>query len=131
MPLVWAHAEYVKLRRSLREGQVFDMPLQPQERYIHRNTISPHTIWRFNQKCRTMRSGKILRVEALVPALVHWSADGWHAVHDSNTVDSGLGVHFADLPTDELPPGTKVAFTFYWPQVDRWENVDFLVSVQD
>jgi glucoamylase len=26
MPLVWAHAEYVKLRRSLREQRVFDMP---------------------------------------------------------------------------------------------------------
>ena len=26
MPLVWAHAEYVKLRRSLRDGRVFDMP---------------------------------------------------------------------------------------------------------
>ena len=28
MPLVWAHAEYVKLRRSLEDGQVFDMPPQ-------------------------------------------------------------------------------------------------------
>ena len=26
MPLVWAHAEYVKLRRSLREGRAFDTP---------------------------------------------------------------------------------------------------------
>ena len=26
MPLVWAHAEYLKLRRSLRDGRVFDMP---------------------------------------------------------------------------------------------------------
>lgn len=26
MPLVWAHAEYLKLKRSLLEGRVFDMP---------------------------------------------------------------------------------------------------------
>jgi hypothetical protein len=26
MPLVWAHAEYLKLRRSLRDGRVFDLP---------------------------------------------------------------------------------------------------------
>jgi glucoamylase len=26
MPLVWAHAEYVKLARSLRDGRVFDTP---------------------------------------------------------------------------------------------------------
>lgn len=34
MPLVWAHAEYVKLLRSLRDGRVFDMPPQTQERYL-------------------------------------------------------------------------------------------------
>ncbi|HYQ91513.1 MAG TPA: glycoside hydrolase family 15 protein, partial [Candidatus Competibacteraceae bacterium] len=26
MPLLWAHAEYIKLRRSLREGRLFDLP---------------------------------------------------------------------------------------------------------
>jgi glucoamylase len=26
MPLVWAHAEYIKLHRSLQDGRVFDMP---------------------------------------------------------------------------------------------------------
>ena len=72
-----------------------------------------------------------LRVEALAPAIVHWSADGWRTAHDSKTVYSGLGMHFADLPTDELPPETKIAFTFYWPEADRWENVDFVVSVED
>ena len=29
MPLVWAHAEHIKLLRSLREERVFDMPPQP------------------------------------------------------------------------------------------------------
>jgi glucoamylase len=32
-PLVWAHAEYVKLRRSLRDGAVFDLPRQTVRRY--------------------------------------------------------------------------------------------------
>ena len=29
MPLVWAHAEYLKLRRSIQDGRVFDMPERP------------------------------------------------------------------------------------------------------
>jgi len=77
-----------------------------------------------------MRPRKILRVEALAPAMVHWSADGWQSAHDSNTADSGFGVHFAELPTAELRPGTNIVFTFYWPQAQRWENVDFVVSVE-
>ena len=34
MPLMWAHAEYIKLRRSLRDGRVFDMPPQTVQRSI-------------------------------------------------------------------------------------------------
>lgn len=33
MPLVWAHSEYVKLLRSLKEKRVFDCPLQTMARY--------------------------------------------------------------------------------------------------
>jgi glucoamylase len=33
MPLVWAHAEHLKLLRSLHEGQVFDLPPQAVQRY--------------------------------------------------------------------------------------------------
>lgn len=28
-PLVWAHSEYIKLRRSLRDGRIFDQPPNP------------------------------------------------------------------------------------------------------
>jgi glucoamylase len=34
MPLVWAHSEYIKLRRSLADGAVFDMPPQTVARYL-------------------------------------------------------------------------------------------------
>ncbi len=33
MPLVWAHAEFLKLGRSLRDERVFDLPLETVERY--------------------------------------------------------------------------------------------------
>ena len=40
MPLVWAHAEYVKLLRSLSDGRIFDMPPQTAQRYIKNKTES-------------------------------------------------------------------------------------------
>ena len=33
-PLLWAHGEYVKLRRSIRDGRVFDAPRQTFSRYL-------------------------------------------------------------------------------------------------
>ena len=129
MPLVWAHAEYIKLRRSLHEGRVFDMPPQPVQRYQVERIVSPHSLWRFNQKLVAMPTGRILRLDVLAPAVVHWSAEGWHTVHDTATRDSGLGTHLADLPTASLPAGTDITFTFYWPGDDRWEGTDFAVTV--
>ncbi len=131
MPLVWAHAEHLKLVRSLAEGAVFDTPPQPVARYQARRTASRHVPWRFNHKVRDLEPGRTLRVETLAPAVVHWSADGWATVHDAATRDTGLGVHLADLPTEGLGPGAEVRFTFYWPAAARWEGEDFSVAVPE
>ncbi len=129
MPLVWAHAEYVKLLRSLRDGRVFDTPPQPVARYLQARTGTSLHAWRFNQKCRTMRTARTLRVEVLAPAVVRWTTDGWRTAQETPTHDTGLGVHLADLPTHELPAGSTVVFTFRWPEADRWEGTNFAVEV--
>jgi glucoamylase len=131
MPLVWTHAEYVKLCRSLQDGKIFDRPLQPIQRYLVNKVASPHISWRFNNKIRSMPPGRILRIETLAPAIVHWSVDDWRTVHDTATGDTTLGVHVADLNTMNVCTGSRVSLTFYWPEVDRWEGCDFSVFVDD
>ena len=130
MPLVWAHAEYLKLQRSLRDGRVYDLPRHSWQRYVVDRTTSRHAFWRFNHKCRKIQPGQILRLETTAPSLVHWSADGWKTVQDSESRDTGLGKFFVDLPTDRLPAGARIDFTFFWPDVGRWEHIDFCVEVQ-
>jgi len=130
MPLVWAHAEYVKLRRSLEVGEIFDRPAQTVQRYLVEKTTSPHITWRFNNKVRAMPPGRILRIETLAAAIVHWSVDDWVTVHDATTIDTTIGVHVADLDTMKMRTGDRVHLTFYWPAVERWEGADFLVFVE-
>jgi len=130
MPLVWAHAEYVKLCRSLRDGEIFDRPPQSVQRYLVEKVTSRHIIWRFNNKVRTMPVSKTLRIETLAPAVVHWSVDRWRNVHDIPTRDTTLGVHVAELGTMQLLSGDRVDFTFYWPEADRWEGADCVVYVE-
>jgi glucoamylase len=129
MPLVWAHAEYIKLLRSIKDGRVFDMPPQTVERYQDKDTVSPYFVWRFNHRCRSMPAGKSVRIEVLARAKVHWSTDGWATSHDVDTRDTGLGLHIADLPTNGLAGGTTVVFTFYWEDSGRWEGRDFAVGI--
>jgi glucoamylase len=129
MPLTWAHAEHVKLLRSLADGRVFDMPPQPRQRYQVDGVRSRHCVWRFNQKCRSQAAGHRLRVEVLAAATIHWSGDGWRSVHDTPTRDSGLGIHFADLETADIAAGGEVVFTIRWLAPDRWEGTDYRLAV--
>jgi glucoamylase len=105
------------------------MPPQPVARYQTNKTTSKFAPWRFNHKCRTIPLGKILRIEVLAPATVHWSDDEWRTTTDSKTIDTGLGIHFVDLPTSGLSPDSNIFFTFFWPEANKWEGTDFQVTL--
>jgi len=110
MPLAWAHAEYVKLRRSLRDGRVFDLPPQTVQRYLEEGVESPRVVWRIDHPRRSIPAGKALRVELLAPAVIHCGGETFP------TRDTGLGVHYADLPTENLAPGETARFTIAWSE---------------
>jgi glucoamylase len=129
-PLVWAHSEYIKLVRSLKDGKIFDQAPQTVKRYRAEKRRSVFCEWRFNNKCRVMPAGKTLRIAVMAPASVHWSNDGWNTTNDLAARDTGAGIFVADLPTSELPPRSSVVFTMYWPQGQRWEGIDFSVTIQ-
>lgn len=130
MPLVWAQAEYLKLRRSLDDGRVFDLPPQTVQRYLIDKVHSDLVIWRFDHQRPVISPGEVMRVEVQAPALVHWSTDAWKTTHDVPTRDTGLGVHVADLPTQSLRAGDTLVMTFRWPEADgHWEGNDFNTEV--
>ncbi|QXE85183.1 glucan 1,4-alpha-glucosidase [Geomonas nitrogeniifigens] len=129
MPLVWAHAEYLKLLRSLNDGRVFDIPPQPVARYLTENTEAFCLVWRFNHKIHSLPAGKILRIETLAPAVIRWSPDEWNTSQEIRTNDTGLGIHSADLATGSLTEGKQARFTFYWLEAGHWEGVDWAVSI--
>jgi glucoamylase len=129
-PLVWAHSEYIKLRRSLRDGKIFDQPPQSVQRYVVEKTKSKYFGWRFNNKARSMPQGKQLRLALLAPCRVHWTFDGWQTVQDTNARDTGFGMYAADLPSDKLAAGREIIFTFFWTEAERWEGTNFPVIVE-
>jgi len=130
-PLVWAHSEYIKLRRSLRDGKIFDQPPQTVQRYLVEKKRAEYFGWRFNNKVRSMPRGRKLRIVLLDAAMVHWTLDGWQTAGDLNTRDTGLGVYVVDLPTAALAPERTVEFTFYWQQQQKWEGKNYSVMVEN
>jgi glucoamylase len=129
-PLVWAHAEYIKLRRSLVDGRIFDQPPQTVERYLEKKVSAQYFNWRFNNKPRTMPCGKKLRILLLEPAMVRWSFDNWQTAHDDDSMESGWNLQHVDLPTETLAVGLQIIFTFLSKNGGRWEGRDFSVTVE-
>jgi glucoamylase len=129
-PLVWAHSEYIKLRRSLVDGKIFDQPPQTVERYLTRGISAQYFNWRFNNKPRTMPCGRKLRLLLMEPALVHWSFDNWQSSQDSDSEESGWNLQHLDLPTETLAAGRQIVFTFLWKNSGQWEGQDYQVTVE-
>jgi glucoamylase len=130
MPLAWAHAEYVKLVRSIALGHAIDRPEAAWQRYRGQRPVATRATWRFNAPRPTMVAGRTLRFELLAPCRVHASLDGWRTTVDLDAQDTGLGVWIADVPgSNGLRAGQAVEATFYWPGPDRWEGTNVRVAV--
>ncbi len=131
-PLVWAHSEYIKLRRSLRDGKIFDQPPADRATLPGMKSRRPTYFgWRFNNKCRSMPEGKKLRVVLTAPAMVHWS---FRRLGDS----AGYKHHRhrrRHLCRRLCPPSgwrweARSCLRFYWLQEQRWEGANFSVVVE-
>lgn len=130
MPLAWAHAEYIKLVRSIALGHAIDRPEAAWRRYRGTVPTARRATWRFTAPRPTMPAGRTLRLELLAPARVRFSVDGWATWADLAARATGLGVWVADLPgTRRLAAGRAIDFTVWWPQAGRWEGRDLHVAV--
>ncbi len=130
MPLAWAHAEYVKLVRSIALGHAIDRPDAAWRRYEGKAPKATRAAWRFTAARSTMSAGRILRLELMAPARARYSLDDRQSWADLDARGTGLGVWVADVPgSDRLVPGQAVDFTFWWPEAGRWEGRDLRVEV--
>jgi len=128
MPLMWAHAEYIKLLRSVQEGQVFDLIPAVADRYLKRIDCRPLEIWKINRQPRSIAAGMTLRVQAAAGFVLRWTSDEWREIHDSPSTPTEVNIEFVDIdiPKEQRAP---LHFTFYWPSEDRWEGRDFQIAV--
>ena len=82
MPLCWAHAEYLMLVRSFKDGRIYEQPPLTYERYAKQKRGSDYEIWTLAHQIQKIPSGKKLRIIMAAGGLVHWSADGWSTAYD-------------------------------------------------
>lgn len=129
MPLVWAHAEFVKLVVSRQIGHPFDRPAAVWRRYGGERPKAEHAFWWQHAAIASVSAGARLAVALDGAARVHWSRDGWRTSTDVATADSGLGFHVAVLDIAALPPDTRIEFTWLDAATGKWHDRNEAVTI--
>jgi glucoamylase len=128
MPLMWAHAEYVKLLRSRRDGQVFDLVPEVVEWYGRPPVCASLEIWKPNRQPASVSAGTKLRVMGYAPFRLRFTKTTWRTFEDSTSTETALGAHFVDLPVEREDKGA-IELTFFWTSKGNWEGENYRVAI--
>ncbi|MFI5348752.1 MAG: glycoside hydrolase family 15 protein, partial [Elusimicrobiota bacterium] len=128
MPLMWAHAEYVKLLRSAHDGAVFDRIPIVAERYLLGKGRKDLEIWKFKRQPRGVAAGRTLRIQDAREFRLRWTLDEWSGTRETPSIAVMPGLHYVDVvvPNGQRSP---VRFAFYWLETGAWGGRDFSVDV--
>ena len=133
MPLVWAHAEYLKLLRSATDGVVFDRVEPVYQRYAAAETRTvdrpPVEFCSLHRLIHELPAGSTLRIIDEAAFDVVWSADGWKTAQTVTSRPLGSAGYTVDLETAAFQAGGGLSWTFHWTGSDRWLGYNMDVRV--
>jgi glucoamylase len=130
MPLVWAHAEYIKLLISRQLGHPCDQPEITLQRYQGKRPEIKHAVWLPQDQILKISSGQILFIAMYEACVIHWSLDGWQSALDTATRDTGLGLHLVELDTQALRSG-QVDFTTRRADTGEWLGRNYSIEIEN
>ena len=134
VPLVWAHAEYLKLLRSAADGKVFDRIEPVFERYAANGNGSrgrtPVEFASLRRLIHAIPAGHTLRIIDDAPFDAVWSSDGWKTTQRNSSRSLGSAGFSVDIDARDYGESGGLSWTFHWTSQDRWlgYNVDVRIE---
>lgn len=135
MPLVWAHAEFLKLLIARERGKPVEWLESVAKRLGHPPAADPRggvavpptvraKVWHWRDEVPFARlpRGKSFAIEDRVPFSLHLGFDGWQRIEDRAAEPTPFGLWSVLLTHEELARAEEVNFTRRYK--DAWEGVD-------
>jgi glucoamylase len=126
-PLLWAHSEYIRLLRSLRDGAVFDLIPEVAARYRVPKARAEFDFWLSQHPISQICAGRTLRICTPEPFRLRWSNDGWRTYRDDESRNIRIGAEYFDIASSAFHP--SIEFTFFWKRSNRWEGRNYSVQM--
>ncbi|MEO8090535.1 MAG: glycoside hydrolase family 15 protein [Gemmatimonadales bacterium] len=122
MPLLWAHAEFLKLLVARELGRPFELLRVVHDRYRGNRPVAATWHWRGDTPIERLPAGRGLLIEDARPFTLHYGFDGWQSVQERPTEEHGLGMHGVRFAPEELAAVRQIDFTRCYPE--GWEGCD-------
>jgi glucoamylase len=135
VPLVWAHAEYLKLLRSAMDGKVFDRIDPVYERYCdftgQKKVRHNLEIFSLRRPIQKIEPGETLRIIDENRFSVTWSVDGWKTTTLTQCHSLGSAGYSADISTGTAAAGGELSWTLQWAEQGRWLGYNVNLKIEN
>ena len=129
MPLVWAHAEFLKLLVARQQKRPLEL-LSSVEEHLSRDEATGETSgngpwhWRPDLPFDAVPEGRDILIDMPLPFILHVGFDGWQGLEDRPSAPLAFDRHGVRLQAKEFDRRLVVDFTFYFIDEAFWEGRD-------
>ncbi len=127
MPLLWSHAEFLKLLVARHSGRPVELLESVDKRYGRRVPKARHTRWRNETPVASLKAGRTLAVEDRRPFTLHFGFDGWQDIAELAAVPLPFGLWGVAIGPDLTGGRAQLNFTRRYG--DDWEGQDHMVAI--
>ncbi|MEX6424755.1 glycoside hydrolase family 15 protein [Providencia manganoxydans] len=128
MPLIWAHAELIKLIYVQKTGIPIEQLKSVSGRYGVQPPMARARHWRDSQPCGFVSTTHELWIEAQEPFVLHYGYDNWQDIQEQSSQPLGLGLYGVPLNVSALA-GKTLRFTRRFDG-RGWEGQDWHVDIK-
>jgi glucoamylase len=126
MPLVWSHAEFLKLLIARSEGKPVELLAALEARYGSGTPAAKYTRWRNETPVESLQTGRTLLIEDRDAFTLHLGWDGWRDVEDVDARPLPFGLWGVALDAERYRGRGTLNFTRRYGE--RWEGQDHTVE---
>lgn len=129
MPLVWAHAEFIKLAAARAAGHPLERLDAVWARYRGERPEAAVWVWTPAAPFARLPRGRDLLLVVPHSARVHLGRDGWQNAQDMECQPFGLGHFGVRLSADTLAAHHSMEFTWQDTRDGRWHDVRYVIAL--
>jgi glucoamylase len=129
MPLVWAHAEFLKLLCAREQKRPIELLRSVEQHFQNKAARGGTWHWRTDTPFDALPAQRDLLVEMERPFVLHMGFDGWQAIEDRPSTPLPFGRHGVRLRRAELAGRSVLDFTCYFVKDSKWEGRDHSIKL--